>query len=165
MRLGLLDAARASFNKAKSLKNGMPGGTLTDNMKFLKEHFEYAASINHDTKTMYPEYADGGGRKVVTDGYYGDNDDAYGGDSAYESSGSDSVYDSDYYGNDDVGSYDVPGGHERVTAEAIDLAESGDVLASLELFEKAAKMEPSSGKLHENLGVRSPSCLRFYGCL
>ena len=55
MRVGLLIAAKKSFDASKGL--GGPTKSLADNAKALKDHQKYAKSINHDQNTMYAEFA------------------------------------------------------------------------------------------------------------
>jgi hypothetical protein len=47
MRIGLLDAALASFNRAERLLNDDPGGSLNANLEALKEHRAHANKIGH----------------------------------------------------------------------------------------------------------------------
>ena len=147
MRLGLLNAAEVSFKKAKRLSRGAMGSSIEANLDALAEHFEYAASINHDTKTLYPEY-DPERKKSITDDYYEGSDNYYADDE------SKSAYANDYYSEEAYGG----GGPEGLTflAKAIAMAESGDVAASLPLFEKWAKMNPGDEMAQENLGVSAP---------
>jgi tetratricopeptide (TPR) repeat protein len=150
MRLGLLDAAKMSFQAAKAQLGGMPGASLKDNMQALKEHYVHARSINHDTTTVYAEWS----TKVSGDDGYDDYD--YGGDSDQTKGSNGGVDAYDPYSVNEMYS-DRPAGEkeesERATNEAIALAEAGDVVTSLPLFEKAVKLNPTSAKHYENLGV------------
>ena len=47
MRVGLLDAALASFNTAERLSNGVPGATLNGNLEALKQHMAHATKMGH----------------------------------------------------------------------------------------------------------------------
>jgi tetratricopeptide (TPR) repeat protein len=163
MRLGLLNAAKKSFNTAKNKLGGMPASNLKDNIDALKEHFAQAKRINHDANTLYREWRKDGGD--AGDDYYDDDDDDDDGDDdddSYGTAGSavkrsaDVSTEYDPYSGDDL--YDeMPERNseesERLTGEAIDLAEAGDVATSLPLFEKAVKLDPSNAKHYENLGV------------
>ena len=124
MRLGLLDAARASFIKAQELApKGSSSTSLDDNFKALEEHDAYAESIGHDPKTMYSQYTDEG-----DDDEDEDEDDAY------------------------VGEAD-PATADRLTQKAIKLANANELEEALELFQDAVSANPKSGQMWENLGV------------
>ena len=157
MRLGLLDDAKASFNKAKALQRGRPASSLADNMGFLEEHYAHARKIKHNPKTMYEEFVQGGSSG---DGYGdGYGDDAYGTDAYGSSYGASNGGDSSYGGGSsysgDYGDEDgyEDGDAEALTSKAIALAESGEVEESLEFFEKAVKLSPVDPSMFENLGV------------
>jgi hypothetical protein len=143
MRLGLLKSARKSFAKAKSLLNGMPSGGLDDNLAALDEHEIFAESIGHNPTTMYEEYSvqregeEGGSSFAEDEGDY--DDDGYGGYDGGE--------------DQDGGEEDDLSAVEALTSEAIFLAESGDVMGSLPLFQSAADQNPDHSKAWENLGV------------
>ena len=166
MRLGLLNAAKKSFNAAKKQLGGMPASNLKDNMDALKEHFVRAKSINHDVNTLYAEWRQDGNED---EGDYYDDDDT--GGKSYGTVGSSKAKgraseSSDYnsYSGDDL--YDeMPERNseesERITGEAIDMAEAGDVASSLPLFEKAVKLDPSNAKHYENLGVTQMRYLKM----
>jgi Flp pilus assembly protein TadD len=133
MRLGLLHAARVSFNKAKKTLKGMPFGSLNDNLDALSKHEEYARSNNHDFSDMYPEYTNPS--SLPNTAQHTDYDD-----------------DADYANTDN---YESTGNHEaeKITNEAIEMAEAGDIDASLGLFQKAVDASPRNGRMWENLGV------------
>jgi Flp pilus assembly protein TadD len=60
MRLGLLNKARASLNKAKNLKGGKDLPAVRENLKSLQEHVAFGKSIGHDFDDYYEEYKEGG---------------------------------------------------------------------------------------------------------
>jgi hypothetical protein len=67
MRLGLLDAAAASFAKGRKLRRGSAPDDGS-NAAALKDHLKYAKTINHDTSEMYAEFRTGGSIKYEDTG-------------------------------------------------------------------------------------------------
>ena len=136
MRLGLLDAARASLEKASELLGGATSASLLDNFKALSEHEAYAKSIGHNPAMVYAEFSkgnDGQGLAGVEDEYDEDADDEY---------------------RDDAYAAEVdPLRAEELTEEAITAAEGGNFENALELFQEAADANPTEGRMWENLGV------------
>ena len=53
MRLGFLNLARDSFQRAKAFQNGGLLGSLGDNMTALDEHFVFSKSIDHNPNTIF----------------------------------------------------------------------------------------------------------------
>lgn len=157
MRLGLLKAAQTSFNQAKKFQGGglAVGGSLGDNLAALDEHLIFAESIGHNPHAMYKEFSEpqDGFLDSSSDDFY-DNDDDYGGgvdDDDYDESGADA--------------YDVPDNEQidDATNRAIQIAESGDVVGSLPLFEASTRQDPRNSQLWQNLGVTqvSHTCISF----
>ena len=121
----------------------MPGASLKDNMQALKEHYAHAQKIGHNTAKLYAEWRTTG-RSGEYDDY--DNDGIRGGGK--------NVYDP--YSGDEIYSDDPAGAKaegQRITDEAIAMAEAGDVVPSLALFQKAVDLDPQNTKHYENLGV------------
>ena len=160
-RLGLLIPARASFKEVKRLLHGEPSDSLFSNIEALKSHEDYAIMNGHDMNTMYPQFTTQGS---------GDDGDAYG----------DSSEDDYYSSYDDDGSYDFddelfelssPAAQEEDTrassssssslspkaksllSEALTLAQAGNLVTALPLFERASRLEPNNPVVTENLGV------------
>jgi Flp pilus assembly protein TadD len=123
MRLGLLAAARASFETARLLLKDAPSDSLRDNLAALREHEEYAESIGHDPNTMYTEFTGKGTPSAAIE--------------------RESIVDVSV----EIAQVD------KLTEDAIALAERGDVLSSLPLFENAVKLNPKNAQLHMNVGV------------
>jgi tetratricopeptide (TPR) repeat protein len=125
MRLGLLDAAAASFDKAAKLS-----GKASGNAKALADHVAHAAKIGHDTSKMYAEVASGGSSGDEEEYYQEDEDD-----------------------ESEEKNKEVEAKVKAATDAAIKLAEAGEVVGALKLFQKAASLNPASGTQQENLGV------------
>jgi len=134
MRLGLLNPAQTSFQQAKGLQKGGAGGSLADNIAALEEHFVFSESIDHNPNMMYKEFTN---------------------PASQTGSSYDDEYDTEDYSelaSEDDGLPD----EEQLSGivnQAIQLAESGNVVASLPLFESSAKQSPANSQLWLNLGV------------
>jgi tetratricopeptide (TPR) repeat protein len=139
---------------------------LLANVEALKSHEEFSTSSGHDMNTMYPQFANQGGSG-------GGYDDAYG-----DSTGADSDYDIYEDGDDETLNDDAfapsptvrkdaraspssspsPAWASASTAklliqEALDLAQAGDMMAALPVFERAVRADPQDRVATENLGV------------
>jgi len=133
MRMGNLDAAKESFEKArKRFRGKQPSTTLADNINALNEHLRFREAKSGGASSMQGSsmnQPDGD----YDDDYYGDDDD-----------------------DDDEDASEV-GLSESSASSLTDLgiakAESGDLLEALKLFERAVAADPLNSKQHENLAV------------
>lgn len=131
MRMGNLDAAKESFEKArKRFRGKQPSITLADNINALDEHLRFREAKSGGASSMQ-------GSRVNHP--YDDDDDYYGDD-----------YDDD---DDDSEVGLGESSASSLTDLGIAKAEAGDLLEALELFERAVAADPLNSKQHENLAV------------
>jgi ABC-type Zn2+ transport system substrate-binding protein/surface adhesin len=123
----------------------------------------YAKSINHDTTKMYKEFASKHGVEDDEDLYkfpedeYDDDDEEDDDEEDDDEEDDDEEEDDDDEILDDIIDHDSDDVDtevsQKLTEEAIKLAEAGKAKEALGLFQKAVDANPGGGRMWENLGV------------
>jgi tetratricopeptide (TPR) repeat protein len=132
MRMGMLDEAKVSLTKAKRIIGPSSYGTIHDNLAALEEHIRF--------RNENPEgYEASNVRRPQVDTGDEDNDDG--------------LNDGDEENEDDSDDIDEIEDSSSFTNRAIALAESGDLVGSLALFQSAVRQDPISSQNCMNLGV------------
>ena len=154
--MGFLNDAKESFKTAKKLSGGQQSSTLKANMNALEEHIQFRESggvsrgSNNDDDDDDDDEDDDEDDSDDEDSDDEDEDDSDDDDDDDEDDDEDSDDDDD---EDDGPSSAGSGGANKITERAIQLAESGDPVKALSLFELALKMEKENPQRYINLGV------------